>query len=90
MDRRKKYRELHKKLGLCIDCSNPARPGVLRCRKCSIKMHEYDIKKRDRKAQRERYKKMGKCPRCGKPLDRDADNGFFYCVNCREHSYEIN
>ncbi len=30
----KRYRDNHKKIGLCVRCPRPARPGMVTCGKC--------------------------------------------------------
>ena len=45
-----RHREKHKALGLCLDCSNKAKDGRVRCEKCLKRRNEwykeYFIKKK--------------------------------------------
>jgi len=41
MDRKQRYRERHKKLGLCVNCSREAEPGKTRCAVCNKKHNSY-------------------------------------------------
>jgi len=75
------YKNNHKKLGLCVECSNDALFNSIRCGK-----HVENHRKRTK-----RYVKklivQGRCSRCGILLDKDADCGYSTCINCREHLY---
>lgn len=85
----KAYKDLHRSLGLCTDCSEPAIKGSTRCAR-----HHYSQKIRERKfyykdpdrftrEARERYhknKKKGLCPKCGRVKSED-DEGV-WCIAC--------
>ena len=87
-----KYKQRHRKLGLCYYCSEPAIPFSRLCEKHTLthyhssrKYHVENIelerkKSRLRKQQRRRE---GRCPDCGKPLDNEIDEGKKLCLNCR-------
>ena len=40
LDINKKYRERHKRLGLCVSCSRKAKAGMVQCRGCLAKARE--------------------------------------------------
>ena len=85
-----KYKQRHRKLGLCYYCSEPAIPFSRLCEKHTLthyhssrKYHVENIelvrkKSRLRKQQR---RKEGRCTDCGKPLDGDMDSRIV-CFNC--------
>jgi hypothetical protein len=85
----KRYKEKHKALGLCIDCSNEAMPGRLRCVCCGDRENKngkrlrrlYPEKMRA-KDQRIRQKRLalGLCPNCGGLRDEPSKKT---CINCR-------
>jgi hypothetical protein len=87
-----KYKENHKKRGLCIYCSEKAEHGHF-CNKHAYshnmaarnyyKSHMVEEKLRHKKEKQERIKK-GLCPCCGN--DRD-DKAFAQCINCRIHLF---
>lgn len=90
----KRYREKHKRLGLCRECTKPAIPYQHLCVCCSLKKNERDRKYyfKDPEKSRERYRLMReerrlklKCLKCGCPLnDEDKQLGFKTCSNCRQ------
>ncbi len=57
LDINKKYRERHKRLGLCVSCSRKAKAGMVHCGECLRK-----------KRQRWRLHHPVYCPECSKPL----------------------
>lgn len=84
-----KYKDLHKKLHLCVDCSEPAIDGKRRCKKHLYGNNDarfkYSHSHKDKRNAlnrrlRERLKKEGRCIACGAPRD-DPDRA--QCVNCR-------
>jgi len=90
-----KYKLLHKKLGLCVDCSEPAIPFEIRCAK-----HNWNLRQQNKRwcknnsvkynkigrEQKQQYRETNRCMRCSAPLDSDADMGYVTCVNCRINS----
>ena len=83
-----KYKNSHKQLGLCTDCSEPVFANGTRCLKHLRTHREYGRSEVNRKRDRlvkQRYKDSGRCPTCGKPLDIDADKNHVKCINCREY-----
>ena len=89
-----KYKQRHKDLGLCVNCSEPKHRENQLCLKhirsrkisnytCRMK---YILKNRELiKRQKERYRNEGRCITCSAPLDVDADNGHVNCTNCRHN-----
>ena len=69
MDKRLAYKLRHKKLGLCTDCSRPAKPGGSQC-----KMHTAKYTIRTIKCIKRRLDN-GLCRYCGRPLTSE-DSGF--------------
>ena len=71
-----KYKEQHKRLGLCVECSRPAILGTLRClihTKTNSDRSNSNYKKR---------RQEGRCPECGNlllPYDKTI-----ICGNCLE------
>ncbi len=51
----KRYRERHRRLGLCVSCSRKAKTGVLQCRVCLAKTREQSMARHPKS-----------CPECGK------------------------
>ena len=79
----KKYKDEHKKKGLCVDCSRPAIVGKIRCLKCTEKFRIYDNKRS--KKRRETRKDENKCVTCSSPLlEIDIKDGYVNCCNCRQ------
>ena len=85
----KAYKLRHKKLGLCISCTQPANTGDYYCIEHRYKKQRCDIRyyyknKVERRhqveARRQRYKEEGKCPDCGIPL---IEGEGVYCINCQ-------
>ncbi len=60
----KKYRERHKRLGLCPLCSRKAKAGMVHCGECLR-----------RKRQQWRLQRSVYCPECSKPLKPDERIG---------------
>lgn len=86
------YKRLHREKGLCVDCSEQAYPGRIRCVKCleleSVSSKKYYRKNRVELIQKGRESRKqrvanGECIRCGNDLDLDIDSGT-KCQNCRE------
>lgn len=91
----KAYKQLHKAIGLCLDCSEPAEPGFLRCNKHGRAQTERRrrYEGRNRAARnaanleiRARFIRQGRCRSCSIKLDLDCDAGRVTCVNCRERT----
>jgi len=83
----KVYKDLHKSLGLCINCSEKALPNNVCCIKHKITHNSFMVGyMRDLKKKR---KQKGLCTDCGIFLDSDIDNGHVKCQNCREELYSI-
>lgn len=77
-----KYRDLHRKLGLCFDCGEPATDGVC-CKK------HRDKKVAHKKVITQKRRDENRCTGCGTPLDPDADAGHIECINCREKYFFV-
>lgn len=75
MDRRRRYAARHRALGLCVDCSRPAEPGVAMC--------AYHRQKavRQRRRHYKLFKTTGRCGYCGRPLSSDETG---YVVHQRQ------
>jgi len=90
------YKNRHKELGLCTDCSEPVYRGRKKCLKHlrlhSISRQKYRAKnlkkctEADHELKRQRKKDL-KCWMCSAPLDPDADYGCLNCVNCRGKTF---
>ena len=88
------YKQRHRDMGLCVECSEPVYPGIIRClkhnRNHNAIMREFyktpEYRERDRKRRISR-KDNGKCMACGTPLIPE-DNGCVTCQNCREKLYK--
>jgi len=87
------YRKRHKALGLCMDCPNPAIPGMTRCASCNYSNLRRNAKYRRQHPGRQRAKKAkeyrerkdaGRCPKCGRILT-DYDEGNIQCSVCTLH-----
>ncbi len=64
----KRYRERHRRLGLCVSCSRKAKTGMLQCRVCHARAREQSMA---------RHPKF--CPECGKlikPEERRSGKSF--------------
>jgi uncharacterized OB-fold protein len=88
-----KYKEKHRKMGLCENCSRPAYPDRRYCLK-HLRSHArsqriYEAKnkqavlKRHRQLKQKRFEN-GRCKMCGGLLD---DPQYKNCQNCREKLY---
>ena len=81
------YKQLHRELGLCTDCSEPVYRGYSRCLR-HLRSHSkwkdgpliYQPRNREKK---KFYRENGCCPMCSAQLDPDADRDLINCVNCR-------
>ncbi len=60
----KRYRERHKRLGLCVSCSRKAKTGMLQCRVCLARTREQSMA---------RHPKF--CPECGKLIKPEERRG---------------
>ena len=86
------YKQKHRELGLCTQCSSPVHPGHMRCLK-HLRSHAASQKKY-RQNNSEFYLKLhrdikklrrqkGLCTACGAPVEK----GYSTCYNCREQLY---
>jgi hypothetical protein len=76
LETNKKYKERHKRLGLCIWCSRRAAKGLLRCRVCL---------ERARKRRMERQPLFcGECKKLIKPEDRNGRKFHKLCAEKRQ------
>lgn len=83
-DKRREYEARHRKIGLCIKCSDKAVYGTDYCAK---HLHaRRQLNKRASARQRERRKANNRCTRCGGPKQRE---GLAYCNNCIEFADRI-
>jgi protein-arginine kinase activator protein McsA len=87
-----KYKQRHRELGLCVDCSEPAYPENSRCLKHGRNRNAYTARHylENLEHYQETYKRIkdnrikdGRCAGCSAPLDPDADKDRVNCVNCR-------
>lgn len=92
----KKYKQKHKELGLCSNCSNPVYADYSKCLKHIISGNKNSKKYRNKNLNicnervreiKAKYTKKNRCYRCSAPLDPDADAGFVNCINCRESTH---
>jgi hypothetical protein len=88
----KKYRQRHKKLGLCHFCSEPALLGHAACEKHYLSHYlsanKYARNNPEKVRANEHKQKLlrrreGRCISCSKPLDGELDAGHVVCLNCR-------
>jgi len=88
-----KYKQKHRELGLCVDCSEPVHKGYTRCLKhirSQIKLQKrlYDANPEKRRARSRKFKALyiatGRCRECSAPLDPDVDRDNVTCSNCIE------
>lgn len=89
----KEFKDRHRELGLCTDCSCPAAPFYSLCER-HINSHReaslaYVTRNRNKKLEydrnrREKMKRDGRC-HCGAPLS----DGLKICTNCSSRSYYI-
>jgi len=82
------YKQRHKNLGLCTDCSEKALPGRTRCFTHDV---NHRLWKEDPQKNHERtikwkkyWEENGLCKGCGAELDIDSSK---YCMNCRSNNY---
>ena len=84
----KKYKDEHRRKGLCVNCSRPAVVGKVLCY-----VHLENEKVRDNKRNKKRkqkYKDENRCPSCSAPLsDLDLQDGYIVCCNCRQGLYKV-
>ena len=88
----RKYKQAHRDLGLCIDCSKPVYPDRIRCLTHIRGQAKIERLRRKRLAEtylryeqdrKELRRQQGLCPSCGAP----ADDGYIMCCNCRDRLY---
>ena len=78
-EQRRAMREAHEAMGMCVKCSQPARPGHKTCLRCGLL---------DNDAKRERMAKLeaaGLCIQCGK---RPPAEGRRRCEECLQYMRE--
>ena len=89
-----KYKQKHKELGLCVNCSNPIVHGETRCAECSYnhniackkyyyKYHALQLQKA--KEKKEKLKEQNRCPVCCGPNDTDS----VCCSSCNQGEHKI-
>ena len=89
-----KYKQKHKELGLCINCSNLAVHGEMCCAECSYKHriasqkyyyknHRLHLQKA--KEKKEKLKEQNRCPICG---GLNNTNGVT-CSSCNQGQHKI-
>lgn len=85
----KKYKDKHRELGLCTDCSEPAMKDNTRCinhrwsRRKSDREHYKKVAEERRKQRKVKYEEMKAerlCVDCAKPLREDETS--IRCFNC--------
>jgi len=89
----KKYRDKHRELGLCIECSNPVWNGRARCinhlessriRSLTYRKRHPERSRETQRKKKEKYKLQNRCPDCGRPLlAEDLSLGYICCEDCR-------
>jgi hypothetical protein len=79
----KAYKDRHRLLGLCQNCSKKA---ILGTSYCPIHTINNDLRMANVYSVRLSEKR---CGRCGMPLNDDLDAGFKECINCREHKRDV-
>ena len=94
-EHRRRFVEKHKLAGLCVRCSEPARPGLTCCTECAAKAEEYRKlvmatvegrqKRHEYEVQYFRARKLaGKCRSCAQP----ARENRALCQPCAEKHLE--
>lgn len=78
------WKAKHKMDGRCVDCSDWALPGRIRCLAHQEALRP--IMRRSKAALVKRRRENGLCPMCGYPLHPDADKGRINCIDCREET----
>jgi len=73
-----RYKERHRALGLCVECSLPAQKPHILCED-----HHQNHNERSRRL-RAMNKVEGCCPMCGHKLHPQRDEGRVNCMDCRE------
>jgi hypothetical protein len=85
------YKKKHRELGLCADCSKPAKYPFLRCEE-HIKTHNVSNKITNARL-RKKWKEAGNlCRACGRLLDHSeggADVGRVRCFSCTTQTWGI-
>jgi hypothetical protein len=79
MDTEKK--RLHKKQGLCVFCSDPAKYPFDVCERHWLTRKAAQLRKNAKI--RQRYRSEGRCISCSAVLDEEVDKGVARCYNCR-------
>ena len=92
---RDRYRQNHKLLGYCVDCTQDAMVGYTRCFRHWWQQRYYnaDYYQRNREAKiqenidrQHRLVEDGKCRSCGR--DREEEGTSVYCYACACHALE--
>ena len=81
MNYKQQYKLSHKKLGLCVECSEIATIGI----RCNIHGKKHRLQNVRLKLQR---RKANLCPDCGTPKLIEEKH-YSLCQNCREHFHEL-
>jgi len=91
-----KYKQKHRELGLCENCSAPVYRDRILClkhirskNKSSKQYYVNNTQKASIALERTRtmYRDNNKCVSCSAPLDPDIDDGKICCMNCRWHRH---
>lgn len=90
------YKQSHRELGLCTNCSRPAIPMKYKCaehehnHRIASKNYYWKNPEKQRESRRKNIRHRidnRLCRTCGKDLDSDADEGHVICMNCRSIRY---
>lgn len=90
------WKQKHRELGLCTQCSKKAIPTASKCAEHEYSHRFANNRYRDNNLDKERERRRNliklyiltnRCPTCGNPLDEDADEGYKRCMNCRSVAY---
>ena len=75
----KAYRDRHKLLGLCRECSK-------KIYKCDCCEHHYNktLLRIEKYRTPEHLQELNRCSCCISKLNPDCDQGYTTCINCRE------
>jgi len=87
------YKQRHRELGLCVECSKPALKNRTKCKRHLANNIVFSLKWRA--ANRKHYNKWqleykqkrikdGRCRDCGRPMIEEEQPGLYHtCMNCR-------
>lgn len=81
-----KYKKAHRRVGLCINCSEKAvvRPDGKTLTRCET--HRLNVNEQTLEQKRRRLAE-GRCVSCGNLKNPDIDNEAKRCMNCRQGLY---